>query len=273
MGRFDGILLVTDLDGTLLRHDKSVSAENLAAIERFKAEGGHFAFVTGRVPQGALAVYEQVSPNAPCGCANGGCVYDFTTREVLWSRELPSEALQIVEEVESVFPAVGIELGTSEKIYFHRKNAAIEQQCIDEQLPNLLCRYRELDKTVVKVLFAESDEAELQRFMAWMTAHPLAHHFTMFRSDKHYFEMLPKGACKGDLVERLSEILGVPTAKIIAVGDNENDVSMLKVAGVGVAVANAYASAKAAADVITVSNEEHAIAQVISDLESGRLVV
>ena len=67
MKKFEGILLCTDLDGTLLRADKSISRENKEAIDYFKANGGRFTFITGRVPTAAQAVYDAVRPNAPIG--------------------------------------------------------------------------------------------------------------------------------------------------------------------------------------------------------------
>lgn len=68
MGKFDGILICTDLDGTLLRNDGTISQENLSAIEYFKAEGGYFTFVTGRMPYYAMHICETIKPNVPFGC-------------------------------------------------------------------------------------------------------------------------------------------------------------------------------------------------------------
>ena len=75
------------------------------------------------------------------------------------------------------------------------------------------------------------------------------------------------------MLPRLAEHLGIDMSRTITFGDYNNDVSMLKAAGLGVAVANATAEAKAAADLVTVSNEEHAIAKVIYDIESGRIKI
>ena len=76
MGRFDGVLVCTDLDGTLFRNDKTVSRENREAIEYYKSEGGAFTFITGRIPCYADTAYAAVSPNVPYGCVNGGGVYE-----------------------------------------------------------------------------------------------------------------------------------------------------------------------------------------------------
>ena len=80
MKSFEGILICTDLDGTILRDDKTVSEENREAIEYFKSEGGYFTFITGRMPYFAKDIYEMIKPNAPIGCINGGGIYDFEKR-------------------------------------------------------------------------------------------------------------------------------------------------------------------------------------------------
>jgi hydroxymethylpyrimidine pyrophosphatase-like HAD family hydrolase len=87
------------------------------------------------------------------------------------------------------------------------------------------------------------------------------------------FEILPKGVDKGLALKKLADYLEVDVKRTIAVGDYDNDVAMLKAAGCGIAVSNASPSAIEAADVITVSNEEHALAKIIYDIESGRLAL
>ena len=72
MTNFNGILICTDLDGTLLRSDRQISDENKKAIEYFKSHGGYFTFVTGRMPFFVDDIVERVNPNAPIGCVNGG---------------------------------------------------------------------------------------------------------------------------------------------------------------------------------------------------------
>ena len=80
MGKLDGILIVTDLDGTLYKNDKSISHQNREAIDYFKREGGYFTFITGRMPYYSMDAYDSVMPNVPFGCINGGGVYDGKTK-------------------------------------------------------------------------------------------------------------------------------------------------------------------------------------------------
>ena len=96
MGKFDGILICTDLDGTLLKKDKTISKENLDAIEYFKKEGGVFTFVTGRSSSTIRDMYNAVKPNIPFGCMNGGGVYDGEKEEYIWKLEADKSVIEIV---------------------------------------------------------------------------------------------------------------------------------------------------------------------------------
>ena len=117
MGKFDGILICTDLDGTLYRDDKSISKENKEAVEYFKREGGYFTFVTGRMPYYSRDAYDKVRPNAPFGCINGGGGYDGADMKYIWTTELSREALAFVKYIDELFPNVGIQLCGFEKIF------------------------------------------------------------------------------------------------------------------------------------------------------------
>ena len=84
MKKFEGILFASDLDGTLLRDDKTLSEENLKAIEYFKENGGYFTVVTGRPAVIVGDIYNKIRPNAPMSCYNGGGIYDAGKKEFLW---------------------------------------------------------------------------------------------------------------------------------------------------------------------------------------------
>ena len=100
MKKFEGMLFCTDLDGTLFRTDKTVSAPNREAIAYFKAEGGIFTFITGRVPKTASGICQIIDPNGPYGCFNGGGIYDPRQNAYLWTEKLSADALELVKAVE-----------------------------------------------------------------------------------------------------------------------------------------------------------------------------
>ncbi|MBO7169752.1 MAG: HAD hydrolase family protein [Clostridia bacterium] len=131
--------------------------------------------------------------------------------------------------------------------------------------------YDAVDEPFAKILFCDwrlEAMAEVERVLK---AHPRAEEFSFVRSEKYLYEILPKDTHKGRVLRPLAEHLGVDPRRTVAIGDYDNDIGMLREAAVGVAVANASPAALAAADRVTVSNEEHAIARLISDIESGAI--
>lgn len=270
MGKFDGILLCTDLDDTLLTTDKRVSEKNRNAIDYFKSEGGLFTFVTGRVPIGARLILEYVTPNAPIVCFNGGGIYDFDAGKMLWSRKLDREALSAVEYVDRLFDFVGIEICTEEKIYFSKINPKVREHQVLEQLPDNDLDYHDIPEVWQKVLFMTEAE-QLGEVREAIARAPFADKYTFVQSSPWYYELLPKNASKGEGLLQLADICGIDCRHTIAVGDNENDISMIKNAGTGIAVANAIESVKSAADYITSDNNSDAVSAVIEAIESGKI--
>lgn len=271
MKKFDGVLLCTDLDGTLLQSDHTVSRENLEAISYFQSEGGLFTFVTGRMPYFARDVYEVVRPNAPIGCINGGGIFDFRNDRYVWRLELPREARSLVLYAMERLPEIGVQANTFERVYFCRENSAMEWFRRVTGMPNLVRDYDEVCEPIAKIVFGDENEAHIEALMRLLDEHPLSEQFDFIRSEYRLYEIIPKGVSKGTVLFKLAEHLGVDMSKTIAVGDYNNDVPMIRAAGLGIAVSNAVDEAKACADRITVSNDEHAIARIINDLESGAL--
>ena len=273
MGIFDGILICTDLDGTLYKNDKSVSTENLRAIEFFKEQGGYFTFITGRMPYYAGKALGLIQPNAPFGCINGGGLYDHVKKDYVWSTELDREAFTLVEHIEKLFPEVGIQASSLYHTFFYRFNDAMVNFRARAELPDLRSHYRDITEPIGKVFFATFSEEEIRAIERELRAHPLADKFEFIRSERSLFEILPKGVDKGLSITKLAEYLKIDIKKTIAVGDYNNDVPMLKAAGLGVAVSNACREALDAADLVTVSNEEDAIARIIYDLRDGKITL
>ena len=271
MKKFEGVLICTDLDGTLLRGDKTISAENIEAIEYFKQNGGVFTFVTGRMPTFVGDIAHQVRPNAPIGCVNGGGLYDYKSKEYLWKSDMPDGVMQLVKCVDDNLPDVGIQIGTFEKSYFSKENSAMKRFRRLTNAENLVRHYDDVIEPVAKIIFGSEDSDEIMKIANLLDSHPLADDFDFIRSERTLYEILPKGICKGTSITKLCECMNLDINKTIALGDYDNDISMFKAAKLGIAVSNACPEALEAADFVTVSNEEHAVAKVIYDLENGNL--
>ena len=269
MGKFDGILICTDLDGTLYKNDKTISRENKEAIEYFKREGGYFTFITGRMPYYSLAAYNAVNPNVPFGCVNGGGVYDGEAKKYVWTSNMPDGVTELIECIDEKIPTVGIQVCLFDKTYFSKENETMEIFRRLTGVPNLVCHYRDVKEPIAKIIFGSGCEDDILAVEKTLKAHPMADKFDFVRSERTLFEILPKGVDKGLALAKLVEYLKMDPKKTIAIGDYNNDIGMFKTAGIGIAVSNACKEALDAADRVTVSNEEHAIARVIDDLERG----
>ena len=273
MGKFSGMLICTDLDGTLLRNDKTLSLENVEAIEYFKREGGYFTFVTGRMPFYVSYVLDKIRPNAPFGCINGAGLYDWVKGEYMWKAVMSDKVVELIKQIDDNLPDVGILVNTFYKTYFYKENQATKNFRESRKLENFVCDYNDVQEPIAKIIFASENDEEIKMIEEKLKFHPLANEFDFIRSEKTLYEILPKGSGKGTSITMLCNYLNIDISKTIAIGDYHNDISMFKVSGIGVAVSNACNEALAKSDFITVSNEEHAIAKVIYDLESGIYVL
>ena len=270
MGKFDGVLICTDLDGTLYRADKTISRENRDAISYFKSEGGLFTFITGRMPYYSMGAYRDVSPNVPFGCINGGGLYDGERGEYVRKTELSREALLLVEYIDKLFPTVGIQTCCFGNTFFAKENPTMKKFRAATGLPRLIKDYLDVDEPIAKMIFGSDSNEDILAIEAALKSHPVSEKFNFIRSERTLFEILPKGVHKGLALRWLTEYLGIGSEKTVAIGDYNNDIGMFREAGLGIAVSNASLEALAAADLVTVSNEEHAIAEIIYGIESGK---
>ena len=153
MDKFKGVLICTDLDGTLLKNDRSVSAENLEAIEYFESRGGIFTFVTGRMPFFARKIYDMIKANGPVGCVNGAGIYDYNKEKYLWTHGLEDGVIELVEYADKSVPGIGIQLNTFDKVYFCKENSAMAAFRESTGLANLTASYYDVKEPLAKILF------------------------------------------------------------------------------------------------------------------------
>ena len=103
MQSLENIMLITDLDGTLLPSSKEISAADAAAISQFRAKGGKFAIATGRTLQAAQRYLNKLKPNIPVILFNGAAIYDPVTEKWLYTEKLPADAVAVTRQVLDAF--------------------------------------------------------------------------------------------------------------------------------------------------------------------------
>ena len=119
MGKFDGVLLVSDFDDTLYGSDFTVSPENVHALTYFVQEGGTFTVATGRAHATFAPVFSLAPINAPVILSNGSALYDFVADQMIYETFLPDRIRTDMEEVCASFPTLGFESYHGDDIYQH----------------------------------------------------------------------------------------------------------------------------------------------------------
>ena len=219
MGKFDGILICTDLDGTLYKKDKTVSQKNKDAIEYFKSEGGYFSFITGRLPYYSMNAFNEAMPNVPFGCINGGGLYDGFAKEYIWTTPISQNVFELVAFIDKSFSDIGIQACAFDKTYFVRENEAAANFRKITGLYNHVKKYDEIDEPIAKIIFSNEDDEVILAVEKALKSHPLADSFSFIRSEKALFEILPKGVDKGLALKKLTEHLKVDISKTLTIGE------------------------------------------------------
>lgn len=266
----DKKILFWDLDGTLLNDQKEVTSGNRRAMEDALARGHRIVIASGRPLVSALAQAERV------GLAGEGCYVIAYNGALLWDcagkREIYRQSLE-PEQVYAVFDEAnrrGIHVQSYDGDY-----VVVEPRCDGENVRRycglihmeykVVADIRQgLTQPPVKALLIDfQDHDKVAAMAGWIREH-LGEAVDCFFSSAYYLEVVPRGVGKGEAVKALCRLLDVPVENAIAAGDEANDVSMLRAAGVGAAMANAVPEAKAAADYVTRRDNNHdGIAEII----------
>lgn len=259
MGKYDKILLCSDLDGTLLTHTGTIPEKNMRAIEYFCSEGGRFCVSTGRLNDHLLQFFDKkLLSNCPIICCNGACIYDYATDKILYEKPLGAYAGKLAEFLfENCKNIIHTTIFTEGP---DKRDFASFQGCINE-IQATIC-----EPPVYKIVLVFDAEENALNLKAKLEQ-KFGEHFNIARSWPVGLEILNKNATKGDTVPVLKRILGDERISV-CVGDYENDITMVQKADIGCAVANAVPALKAVADRIVCSNDEGAIDYIVNNVLS-----
>lgn len=266
MKNFTNVVLFSDMDGTLLNSEGKVSVKNQEAVKAFIDQGGRFGIATGRSQLNSVLFLDNINVNVPCILYNGGALYDFDKKKFIALYELAKERLSgFLNHCMEKYEDVVIQVYCPEMCYFISPKERADAEVIGLHQPCEFCQMEDIiEKPWIKILLSGKSE-ELKAVKNSMKDFALEQEINWVFSSEVYLEFLPYGVSKGSALTKLREYLG-GKYKIYAVGDYNNDVEMLSVADVGIATQNAISSLKDIADIITVSNDESAIADIIYNI-------
>lgn len=277
MGKFDGVLLASDFDNTLIYTEDALrsgvpvpalSDANRAALESFMAQGGRFTVATGRALAAFVNYAGRVPMNAPAVICNGAALYDFAAGEYLETALLDEAARDRGQAVLDRFPNMAAEAYHIANVIHavHPNDITRQHQHITKaavtEAPSLL----EVPLPLGKLLF-EADHASLEAARDYLTAQGWAGDYELIFSGDTLLEMTARGANKGGMVRRLAQRLGISMEHVYCVGDEANDIPMLTAAAEGFAPANCVEAVRKSGATIVSDARENALADVVARLE------
>ena len=258
--------IALDLDGTLTNHDKVVTPKTREALLKAESQGAVIILASGRPTYGIEPVAECLELDKRGGYIlsyNGGNIVNAKTGEKLFFQFLPDAVLPILyryakEHHHALLGYAGNEIITEMPDDQYVKEESRINKMNIRQVDNLLDA---LEPHPTKLLMTGDPKDMLQAENDLVAE--LDEKMDIFRSAPFFLELVPKGIDKAQSLLRLLGKINLTPADMIAFGDGYNDLSMLKLAGMGVAMANAAPEVRADADYITLSNEEDGVAAAL----------
>lgn len=258
--------IALDLDGTLTNHDKVVTPRTRQALLKAQELGTVIILASGRPTYGIVPVAECLELEKRGGYIlsyNGGNIVNAKTGEKFFSQFLPDAVIPILykyakEKNHALLGYAGNEIITEmpddqyvkEESRINKMNIRKVDNLLDALEPHPTKLLMTGDPT--DMIKAEEELVEI-----------LGEKMDIFRSAPFFLELVPKGIDKAQSLLRLLSKINLTPADLMAFGDGYNDLSMLKLAGVGVAMANAAPEVRADADYVTLSNEEDGVAEAL----------
>lgn len=266
-------LICTDMDGTLLNDDHIVSEENKKALKYAVDKGVKIAITTGRLFTSAKYYSDVIGVNAPIISSNGAYIKEKDKDEVIYQETITTEEAIEIYDILSKYDIT---------TYFNTFDTVISSEAFPEEYP-----YFKINKTLpedcrVKLVVSENIkdyikqcDGHILKAISLSIGRNHSHllkakeelkslsKYEVVSSGEYNFEIMKKGTSKGKSVQKLAEILNIPMSEVMCIGDSENDLSMIKVAGVGVAMENGLQIIKDAATFTTDTNNNHGVAKAI----------
>lgn len=261
-------IIASDLDETLIRKDRTVSPEDIAAIHEFEKAGGLFVCCTGRpfwTAENTLRELGQYDmPGRYVISFNGGAITENRGNKLLHFEGITFEQASELYRRGQKYD-VCMHVYTKDVVYVRSINQG-EIDYLNNRQAYTLTEEKDLEflrgTEIVKCLYENTDYAYLKSIAAELE--DVTADMDVSYSSNRYLEFNKKGVNKGAGLHRLADMLGVDIRDTIAVGDNFNDLPMIREAGLGIGVANTVPDMKPLCDVITEATcEENAIAEVI----------
>lgn len=260
-------LVAIDIDGTLLDSNHTIRPKVKETLKKANQAGISIVLCTGRPLPGVtdqLRELELYGPNDYVITYNGSLVQATQSKKIISEYTLSYEDFL---EIEYMARKNQVHLHTIDDQAIYTANRDIGKYTVHEaSLVGMPLKYRTVDEmtpdmSIIKMMMI--DEPDILDRAIQQLPETFTSKYTTVKSTDFYYEILNKEANKGNAVAKLAAYLGIKQAEVMAIGDNENDLTMIEYAGIGVAMGNATANVKAAADIITATNDQDGVAEIL----------
>jgi Cof subfamily protein (haloacid dehalogenase superfamily) len=266
-------LVAIDLDGTLLNSKSEISHENMEAISKAISKGIKIVICSGRIFAGARVFARELGLKGPVITCNGAVIRDAVSGATLYESNMSLEdCCRIIDTCrrEKVYFHVyagdtmyAEELKYGSEFYWRINKRLPESDRIDikvvDSVAEALKRGAKPPSKIVAITEDRRHLAHVRKQISRIST------VEIMSSYSNNFEVANHGVNKGNALKFFSDAFDVPAQQMIAIGDNENDYSMIKFAGLGVAMGNAEEFIKNIADYVTATNDEDGVAKVLNE--------
>jgi len=255
-------LVVSDVDGTLVTKDKTLTDRARDAVRRLHDAGIGFTITSSRPTLGMRFLVEPLAITLPIGPFNGSSIVDPQLNPIE-AHLIPATTAQRSLDVFNEFD-VDIWLFTNDQwLTRHGDGEYVPHEKLAIRAdPTIVTDFAPYLNAACKIVGASSDAAMLQRCEAAMQQ-AVGAQATAVRSQSYYLDVTPPGHDKGTFVQAMAKRMGISTDAVATIGDMQNDLAMFKKSGVSIAMGNATDDVKKQATHVTTSNEDEGFAGAI----------
>lgn len=253
-----------DLDDTLLDSNKNISEENQEAIKYVKEKGGQVFIASGRSIEVTKKYRNLIEANTYIIYSNGAGIFDCDANEKLFSADMEKEIVLKLYNY-AIKNDIGIRIDTPYGRYINGEKYAIKLDVVFEDEGEKII----IDNDILQVSFLSESEEKRSKVIEFIdkNIHKTVKIENIFKTgyNEEFFaiNLVNTNVSKGNAISGLCKFLKIDIKDVIAIGDGLNDISMIKMAGLGVAMANAESKVKEAADEITSTNLENGVAKIL----------
>ncbi|MCY3036043.1 MULTISPECIES: Cof-type HAD-IIB family hydrolase [Aerococcus] len=262
-------LVISDIDGTILDSNHQVDDQLKDQIKSLKKQGIPFVLASARSPRGMYGLARELELDQnPIATYNGALIVPSDPEKLdqaLVNHVIdPNEAGQLINLLQSQFPTVSINPYAGADWYASAKSPwTDEEAAITQDKPIIKDPQTLLEEGIGINKFLLIDQPDqISRLEDYLNSVNFKH-CDFYLSKDNYLEVTAKGVSKENALREIAEVYQVPLENCLAIGDNFNDIPMLQLAGLGIAMANAPQEVQAAADYLTSSNDDHGVSQAL----------